>query len=133
MLGIINLFITSTLVSLLAGVLLARFRVGSTNRTWDENSRLLLRTALRGGTTITILYLLSLFFLRDPVILKNPAELFAFTFLALGWAFANERWAIRRGKNDWRAAMPKILGVGVAPLLLPLVSGIASFAVVALR
>ena len=85
---------------------------------------LMLKASLFDGFVITLFYVVT--FLLSP----RHYSLLAFVVINLLFAYFWEIYSLKAGKWEYSAAMPKILGVGVTPLLQLALTAIISICTV---
>ncbi len=80
---------------------------------------LILKAALFDGFSIAVMY-----FLIFTVFARN--QFLIFTVVSLVFAFAWEVYSVKAGKWEYTKTMPKILGVGLTPLVQLAITGLLS-------
>lgn len=99
-------------------------------QSWGKNAPLLIIMALKDGGFIVFFYLVSAAVVQSFDVTRHARALLLFVALSLGFAFLDETVSLRMRRWEYTAAMPRIFGVGVTPLLEVALTGLVTFVVV---
>ena len=91
---------------------------------------LLITMAGKDGLLIVLFYLTAAWLWRSAALVDNIPALFFFATLSVGFAFADEKMALRLGRWKYAKAMPVIAGVGLSPLLELALTGLVTLLIV---
>lgn len=99
-------------------------RLYKTVKTWTRRQYVfkMLEMSMKDALFIVLFYVLAQ--------TAKPYNLHAFGAMSLGFAFVDETISTRAGRWEYESYMPKILGVGLTPLLELFVTGLLTFWIV---
>jgi len=90
-------------------------------------SLLITGASLKDGLWITIFYTLTYLIFDNTEILTNKPQLILFLILCLVFSFIDEKVSIGLKRWEYSKHMPKILGVGLTPLVELAITGVLTF------
>lgn len=93
----------------------------------NDYVKLILKASLKDAFFISLFYLITTLIFNNFFILQNYLQLAAFVLLGLAFSFIDEKISLKLGRWRYADKMPKILGVGLSPLLELALTGIISF------
>jgi len=88
---------------------------------------LILGASVKDAIWILVFYLLTFFIFDNINILLNNYQLVLFIVLSLVFSFIDEKVSLKLKRWQYSKFMPKILGIGVTPLLELAITGILTF------
>lgn len=92
-------------------------------QSWRQNIPLLLTMAVKDAGLIVLFTWIAVLALGGSQLVVHSLVVVLFVIMALGFSFVDERLALRWGRWEYAAVMPKIGGVGITPLLELAVTG----------
>lgn len=122
-----QIFLISFLINLLWEVIHSQLYETCLRLPLKKFIPLIIGASLKDGFWISTFYLISIFILGEINILANPLQLFVFVFLTLLFSYIDEKISIKLKRWEYSKQMPKILGVGITPLLELAITGILTF------
>lgn len=93
-------------------------------------TRLLTIMSVKDGFCVTLFFLITVLAFNNTNILENYWQLAVFALLGLAFSALDEKISIKRQRWEYSTKMPKILGVGLTPLLEIAVTGVLTFVLI---
>lgn len=122
-----QVFLISFLINLLWEVIHSQLYETCLSSPLKKFISLIIAASLKDGFCISLFFLISVFIFGNINILANQSQLSIFLFLALLFSFIDERISLKLRRWQYSKQMPKVLGVGITPLLELAVTGILTF------
>ena len=99
-------------------------------QSWAQNAPLLVTMALKDGGFIVLFYAVSVAVVQSVDITRHALALLYFAALSLGFAFVSETVSLRMKRWEYTTTMPRVLGVGITPLLEIALTGLLTLVIV---
>ena len=88
---------------------------------------LMIKTSFKDGLLIIVIYLITIFMFNNINIINNYLQLSIFVVFSLILCYINEIVSIKYKRWEYADNMPKLLGVGITPLIQIAITGILTF------
>lgn len=127
MIPLFEVFLISFLINLLWEVLHSQLYITCLKSPLKKFIPLIIGASLKDGFWISLFFVISVYIFGNVNILTNLFQLAFFIFVALIFAFVDEKVSLRMKRWEYSRQMPTIFGVGITPLLELSVTGILTF------
>ena len=87
----------------------------------------MIKTSFKDGLLIIVIYLITIFMFNNINIINNYLQLSIFVVFSLILCYINEIVSIKYKRWEYADNMPKLLGVGITPLIQIAITGILTF------
>ena len=124
---LIQVFLMSFLINLLWEVIHSQLYITCLNRPLKRFISLIVVASLKDGFWISLFFVISVYLFDNINILTNHLQLGVFIFLALLFSFIDERISLDRKRWEYSKQMPRVIGVGLTPLLELAITGTLTF------
>lgn len=124
---LLQIFLISFLINLVWEVIHSQLYTTCLKAPLKRFIPLIVGASLKDGFWISLFFGISVYIFGNVNILTNIPQLSFFTFLALIFSFVDEKISLKMKRWEYSKQMPKILGVGITPLLEVAITGILTF------
>jgi len=124
---LVQIFLVSSLINLLWEVIHSQLYTTCLQAPLKKFIPLIVGASLKDGFWISSFFLVSIYIFGNVNILTSQFQLLFFIFLALVFAFVDEKVSLRMKRWEYSKQMPKIFGVGICPFLELAVTGTLTF------
>ncbi len=123
---LLQIFFISFLINLFWEVLHSQLYETCWNLPLNKYISLIIKASLKDGFWVLLFYGISVLIFKNVNILNNYFQLLLFVVLSLSFSFIDEKVSLKLNRWQYSQTMPKIFGVGIAPLFEIVITGIAA-------